>query len=81
MKKTFILAALLVLTFLSASADESIKFNEAKKSTVTAKVDGKSVKVDWYVDNYCTKPNRAQDQLINVYVPENARCSRLSSSS
>ena len=72
MKKTFFLAALLVLSFLSASADESIKFNEAKKSTVTAKVDGKSVKVSWYVDNYCTKPNRAQDQLINVYVPENA---------
>ena len=72
MKKTLFLAALLVLTFLSASADESIKFNEAKKSTITAKVDGQSVNVSWFVDNYCTKPNRAQDQLINVYVPENA---------
>ena len=72
MKKTLILAALLVLTFLSASADESIKFNEAKKSTITAKVDGQSVNVSWFVDNYCTKPNRAKDQKINVYVPENA---------
>ena len=72
MKNILLLCALVVLTFSSARADESINFREAKKSTITAKVDGKTVKIDWYVDNYCAKPNRAQDQLINVYVPENA---------
>ena len=35
-------------------------------------VDGQELKVDWYVDNYVKYPNRPQDQLINIYVPENA---------
>ena len=30
------------------------------------------VKVCWYVDNYVKYPNLPQDQLINVYIPENA---------
>ena len=72
MKRILFFAALSLLTLSSASADESIKFKEAKKSTIIAKVDGKPVNVNWYVDNYCTRPNRANDQLINVYVPENA---------
>lgn len=51
---------------------ESIDFRSAQKRALNVTVDGQPVKVDWYVDNYVKYPNRPQDQLINVYVPENA---------
>ena len=67
-----LLAAFLSFFTLTINAQESIRFKEAKKTTLNVKVDGKAVKVNWYVDNYCTKPNRTEDQKINVYVPANA---------
>lgn len=53
-------------------AKQSISFRSAKKTVLNVSVDGQPVKVDWYVDNYVKYPSRPQDQLINVYVPENA---------
>lgn len=44
----------------------------ATRTVITTKVDGKNVKVSWYVAPYTSKPNRAEDQLINIYVPEGA---------
>jgi len=56
----------------NSSEKQSINFRSAKKTVLNVSVDGQPVKVDWYVDNYVKYPNRPQDQLINVYVPENA---------
>lgn len=66
------LLVLLVFTLSQVSAQESIKFKQAKKTALTVMVDGQPIKVNWYVDNYVTRPNRAEDQKINVYVPEGA---------
>ena len=44
----------------------------ATRTVITPKVDGKNVKVHWYVAPYTSKPNRAEDQLINIYIPEGA---------
>ena len=55
-----------------AQAEASISFSEARKTVLNVKVDGKKVRVDWYADNYCTRPSRAEDQKINVYVPSKA---------
>lgn len=51
---------------------ENISFKSSKKTVLNVTVDKNPVKVDWYVDNYVKYPNRPQDQLINIYVPENA---------
>lgn len=51
---------------------ESIEFKSAKKTVLDVTVDGKPCRVTWYVDNYVTKPNKPDAQLINIYVPENA---------
>jgi len=75
MKKTFIVAAVaLACMTLSAKTPkgESIELKSAQKSVLNVSVDGQSVKVTWYVDNYVTRPNRPEDQKINVYIPENA---------
>ena len=67
----FILLFPMTLTAYNRKA-ESISFRSAKKSVLNVSVDGQPVKVDWYVDNYVKYPNRPQDQLINIYIPENA---------
>ena len=67
-----VLAGLLGFTLNARNTSESINFRSAKKTVLNVSVDGQPVKVDWYVDNYVKYPNRPQDQLINVYVPENA---------
>lgn len=56
----------------SLSLTEALKTGAASKRTITPTVDGKKIKVDWYVAPYLAKPNRPEDQLINIYVPENA---------
>lgn len=56
----------------NTSENHSINFRSAKKTVLNVSVDGQPVKVAWYVDNYVRYPNNPQDQLINVYVPENA---------
>lgn len=55
-----------------APAGESINLNEATKSVLTVSVDRQPVQVDWYVDNYIARPNRPEDQKINIYIPANA---------
>lgn len=70
-----VLAGFLSCTLFAQNTAEkqSINFRSPKKTVLNVSVDGQSVKVDRYVDNYVKYPNRPQDQLINVYVPENAR--------
>lgn len=55
-----------------AAAGDLLAFNDAVKTTITPTLDGEPISVDWYVDCYVSKPNRAEDQLINIYIPENA---------
>ncbi len=51
---------------------ESISLKSAVKNIISVSVDGTPVKVAWYVDNYVSKPNRPEDQIINIFIPENA---------
>ena len=69
-----VLAGFLGCTLFAQNSSEKqgINFKSAKKTVLNVSVDGQPVKVDRYVDNYVKYPNRPQDQLINVYVPENA---------
>ena len=53
-------------------SDDALSFADATSTTLTAKVDGKDVKVAWYVDTYVAHPYQENNQKINVYVPENA---------
>lgn len=55
-----------------APKGESIELKSAAKSVLNVSVDGSPVKVTWYVDNYVTRPNRPEDQKINIYIPQNA---------
>ena len=68
------LAGILGSSLLAQNTSEAynINFKSAKKTVLNVSVDGKPVKVDRYVDNYVKYPDRPQDQLINVYIPENA---------
>ncbi len=74
--KRILLMAVMTLSAMIMTAQvrkaESISFKSAEKRVLNVTVDGRQVKVDWYVDNYVKYPNRPQDQLINVYVPENS---------
>lgn len=76
MKRTalFLVALTVCSAALSAgkSKGESIALKSAQKTVLNVSVDGTPVKVTRYVDNYVTQPNRPQDQLINIYVPETA---------
>lgn len=67
-----VLAGFLGFTGNARNTSESINFRSAEKTVVNVYVDGQPVKVDRYVDNYVKYPNRPQDQLINIYIPENA---------
>ena len=51
---------------------KALKSGEATKTTITPLIDGKELKIDFYVAPYVSKPNRPEEQLINIYVPENA---------
>ena len=55
-----------------APEGESIDLKTVEPASLTVSVDGTPVAVTWYVDNYVARPNRAEDQLINIYIPENA---------
>jgi len=76
MKRTalFLVALTVCSAALSAgkTKGESIALKSAQKTVLNVSVDGTPVKVTRYVDNYVTQPNRPQDQLINIYVPETA---------
>ena len=79
MNTTFYKAILLAFTVIfpisltaSGRKAENINFKSAEKTVLEVFVDGQPLKVDRYVDNYVKYPNRPQDQLINIYVPENA---------
>lgn len=69
----FVLIAFVPMAVTAADRKaESINFKSAKKTVLNVTVDGQPVTVDWYVDNYVKYPDRPQDQLINVYVPDKA---------
>lgn len=69
-----VLAGLLGCTLHAQNTSEkyNISFRSAKKTVLDVSVDGQPIKVERYVDNYVKYPNRPQDQMINVYIPENA---------
>ena len=71
----------LTLTFLTIASvcsaaeidlDAALRLGEATKTIITPLIDGKELKIDFYVAPYVSKPNRPEEQLINIYVPENA---------
>ena len=77
MKKILTLSLIFLMLASSCYATEidlakALKSGEATKTTITPLIDGKKLKVDFYVAPYVSKPNRPEDQLINIYVPENA---------
>ena len=55
-----------------APEGESIDLKTVEPRSLTVSVDGTPVAITWYVDNYVARPNRAEDQLVNIYIPENA---------
>ncbi|MBQ9419865.1 MAG: hypothetical protein IJU31_05745 [Synergistaceae bacterium] len=69
-----VLCVMLASSCLAAELDlaKALENGEATKTAITPLVDGKELKVEWYVAPYAAKPNRPEDQLINIYVPENA---------
>ena len=75
MKKILLMAALAACATMAcakAPKGESIELKSAKKTVLNVTVDGRPLKVTWYVDNYVRYPNWPEDQLINIYIPENA---------
>lgn len=57
---------------LPACTEGGVSFDTAEKTVLNVKVDGRPVRVDWYKGTYLLRPNRPEDQLVNVFVPENA---------
>ena len=76
MKRIFalLLAAAVCLTAFGAGKTKAgnINLKSARKTVLNVSVDGAPVKVTWYVGNYVTRPNRPEDQKINIYIPEGA---------
>lgn len=56
----------------SKAKEESILLKQARKTVLNVSVDGQPVQVTRFVDNYVTRPNRPEDQKINIYIPETA---------
>ena len=77
-KSHIMLAAVSLFAFVSSSfaaeinLEKALETGEASKTAITPLIDGQALKIDWYVAPYVSKPNRPEDQLINIYVPENA---------
>ena len=76
MKRTVLFLVALTVCSAALSAGktngESIDLKSAQKTVLNVTVDGTPVKVTRYVDHYVTKPNRPQDQKINIYIPTGA---------
>ncbi len=76
MKRIFalLLAAAVCLTAFGAGKTKAgnINLKSARKTVLNVSVDGAPVKVTWYVGNYVARPNRPEDQKINIYIPEGA---------
>ena len=75
-----ILVCSLVLCVLASSCfaaeinlAKALDTGEAVRQTIIPIVDGQALKVDWYKAPYVANPNRPEDQLINIYVPENVQ--------
>ncbi len=51
---------------------DALSIEDAKLTTLTPKLDGEDFTVYMLEDVYVASPNRAEDQLVSVYVPENA---------
>ena len=81
MKSPALLFLSLVILLLSACVGygaeidlaKALENGEATKQVITPLIDGEPLKVEYYVAPYVAKPNRPQDQLINIYIPENVK--------
>ncbi|MCD8155475.1 MAG: hypothetical protein LUF78_12490 [Clostridiales bacterium] len=56
----------------SSAATDALSLSDATVTEIHPLVDGESMSVTWYEDVYMAYPNREEDQLISIYVPENA---------
>lgn len=75
MKKILLMAVMSLFTLVVAAESrkaEDINLKSAEKKILNVFIDNHPMRVEWYVDNYVKYPNRPQDQLINIYIPENA---------
>lgn len=54
-----------------ADAD-ALSISDASITKLTPKLDGKDFTVYMLEDSYLASPNREQDQMVSIYVPENA---------
>ena len=78
MKKILVCSLALFVLASSCFAAEidlakALDSGEAVRQTIIPLIDGQPLKVDWYKAPYIAKPNRPEDQLINIYVPENVQ--------
>lgn len=64
-------------TFLALGCPASgntgnIDFRKTEKTVLKVTVDGEPLSVTWHKGGYLLRPNRPQDQMVNVYIPSNA---------
>lgn len=75
MKRQISIALFLLLLCADMSAGvgrSAIDFRNTTMTELNVTVDGQPVKVAWHKGTYLMHPNRPEDQLVNVYIPENA---------
>lgn len=49
-----------------------LSFTNATKTIVTPKLDGKDISIDKYTSCYLARPNRIEDQKVDIYIPKHA---------
>lgn len=49
-----------------------IDFRRTEKTVLKVTVDGEPLSVTWHKGGYLLRPNRPEDQIVNVYIPSNA---------
>ncbi|MCD8100370.1 MAG: S-layer homology domain-containing protein, partial [Oscillospiraceae bacterium] len=57
---------------ITLDIEEALTEGIATKETLNVTVDDEALAVDWYAAPYVSNPNKADDQIINIYIPENA---------
>ncbi|MCD7868424.1 MAG: hypothetical protein LUG62_09630, partial [Clostridiales bacterium] len=57
---------------VSSETGDALSLSDAAVTEIHPLVDGETMTVTWYEDVYLACPNREEDQLISIYVPENA---------
>lgn len=71
---TVILSLAVSLVCFGATKEKglSLALKSAKKTVLNVTVDGTPVKVTRYTGNYVARPNKPEDQKINIYIPAGA---------